>query len=158
MVASLVTNGSVLGFYVTRGAGEPTIATVPASQTVLQNRPASMSVTLTECTDFASYQWVFNKTNLIPDATNATYSIALAQASDAGQYEVIVGNIIGSVTSTPPAVLTVAGDTISRLMPLSAVRPYGQTTNVIVVLDELLYPQPAPKRRPITTSPISPAA
>jgi hypothetical protein len=59
-----------------------------------------------------SYHWQVNGTNLvnggrIGGATNATLTITNAQTSDDGGYSVIVTNSAGSVTSAPPAVLTV---------------------------------------------------
>jgi autotransporter-associated beta strand protein len=137
MDANLVTNGTVIGLYVTRGADKPNIATPPASQTVLQNRSVSMSVTLAECADIATYQWVKNATNVIQGATNATYSIQYAQLADEGSYTVIVSNEIGATTSAPPAVLAVTADTTPPI-PLSAARPNTPHTTVRVVFDELL--------------------
>jgi autotransporter-associated beta strand protein len=137
MVANLVTNGTVIGLYVTRGAALPAISTAPASQTVLENRSVTFSVTLTECAELAAYQWVFNGTNLIAGATSSSYTIPLAQLTDQGTYEVVITNAVGAVTSAPPAVLTVTADTVPPV-PLSAVRPYAQSTNVFVAFDELL--------------------
>jgi Regulator of chromosome condensation (RCC1) repeat len=44
-----------------------------------------------------TYRWRFNG-NPIPDATNGTYVIPSAQASDAGEYTVVVSNSLGVVT------------------------------------------------------------
>jgi autotransporter-associated beta strand protein len=137
MQANLATNGSVIGLYVTRGADVPNISANPASQTVLQNRPVSMSITLAECAEIASYQWVQNATNYIAGATNATYAIQYAQLSDAGSYTVVVTNATGAVTSSPPAVLTVIADTVPPV-PLSAARLINPPSSVRIIFDELL--------------------
>lgn len=83
----------------------PSITAPPASQTVVVGR----SLYLTESVSGSSplsYQWRRNGAN-ISAATNATYSVISVQASHAGNYEVVVSNSGGSVTSAPPAVLTV---------------------------------------------------
>ncbi len=81
----------------------PVITSQPQSLTVEPGAPAAFSVTATGTA--LRYQW---QRNLAPiaDATNATLSIAAAQAADAGSYRVIVFNPAASVTSSP-AVLTV---------------------------------------------------
>jgi autotransporter-associated beta strand protein len=137
MVANLFTNGTRIGLFVTRGADKPSIGTPPASQTVQQNHPFSLSVTLAECADFAGYQWVLNGTNILAGETNATFLRQFAQSSDAGSYTVIVTNPVGSVTSSPPAVLAVIPDNVPP-SPVSAMRPNTPQTRVVVVFDELL--------------------
>lgn len=52
-----------------------------------------------------TYQWRFNGV-AIGGATDSTYSIASAVTSDAGNYDVVITNFVGSVTSSV-AVLTV---------------------------------------------------
>ncbi|HEX3798591.1 MAG TPA: Calx-beta domain-containing protein [Verrucomicrobiae bacterium] len=53
----------------------------------------------------ATYQWYQNG-NLIPGATNSTYSITNLQMTDAGNYSVLVANATGSILSSN-ALLTV---------------------------------------------------
>lgn len=53
-----------------------------------------------------TYQWRFNGGN-ISDATNSTYAIVSADATNAGSYTVVVSNVLNSLTSAP-AVLTVS--------------------------------------------------
>jgi hypothetical protein len=53
------------------------------------------------------YQWRFNATNLIANATNSSLTISNVQPADAGGYHVVVTNTLGSATSQV-AVLTVA--------------------------------------------------
>ena len=72
------------------------------------------------------YQW--RKTgNLISGATNAVFSIAGALLSDAGNYDVIVSNFVGSVTSSI-VVLTVNQAAAGIITPPTASAIiYGQT-------------------------------
>jgi hypothetical protein len=74
-----------------------TVVTQPTSQTVAQGASASFSIAATG-TAAITYQWSFNGT-AIAGATNATYSIASSQPSNAGSYTVTVTNAGGSVTS-----------------------------------------------------------
>lgn len=60
----------------------------------------------------ATYQW-FHGTSPISNATNAVYNIVNATASDAGNYEVVVSNVAGSVTSQVYSVTVVAA-TLAR--------------------------------------------
>ncbi|MFO1488340.1 MAG: immunoglobulin domain-containing protein, partial [Verrucomicrobiota bacterium] len=46
------------------------------------------------------YQWYFNTNTPLPLQTNATCTFTNAQPSDAGTYQVIVSNFVGSVTSS----------------------------------------------------------
>lgn len=87
-----------------------TITTGP----VITNPPQSLSVTVGDNATFTvgasgatplSFQWRFNAVN-ISDATNASYTRANAQLTDAGNYTVVVTNASGSITSAV-AVLTV---------------------------------------------------
>ena len=85
----------------------PNILTNPVSMTVTAGMTATFSVAATGIPD-PSYQWLFNTTNTLAGATNATLSITNALACNAGAYSVIVSNGAGSVTSSS-ATLTVVG-------------------------------------------------
>jgi hypothetical protein len=88
----------------------PAITAQPSNQTVCVGAPASFSVTASGTGPF-SYQWRKNGA-AINGATNSSYNIAAAAASDAGSYDVVVTGACGSVTSsaasltinTPPSV------------------------------------------------------
>jgi len=90
----------------------PTIVTQPGSLDLYAGRPATFSV-LASGDAPLTYQWQFAGTD-IPGATNATYSIPSVSAANAGSYDVVVANLVGSVTSgtvsltvvAPPATLT----------------------------------------------------
>jgi len=61
--------------------------------------------------------------SVIPGATSPTYSIASVASPDAANYTVVVTNIFGVVTSTPPATLTVIAP------PVISQEPANQTNN-----------------------------
>jgi uncharacterized delta-60 repeat protein len=82
----------------------PIITQQPLSQTVTVGSNVSFSV-LVSGTPPLVYQWRKNGNN-IAGAAASFYSIAAAQAGDAGSYTVIVTNSAGMATSTP-ATLTV---------------------------------------------------
>jgi formylglycine-generating enzyme len=75
----------------------PAITTQPASASVLSGTLASFSVTATGTQP--TYQWRRNGVPIL-GGTSATYSIASVQTAQAGDYDVVVSNTAGSVTST----------------------------------------------------------
>jgi hypothetical protein len=81
-----------------------------------------------------SYQWRFNGTNDIPDATNASFTLYNAQAADAGRYSVEVTNIFGSMVSSNAVLLVdyppIADASATRSTVISA-----NGANATVVLD-----------------------
>jgi hypothetical protein len=81
----------------------PTIATQPASRTVV----AGFSTTLTVVASGSDlqYQW-FKDSGAISGATGSSFTITNAEAADAGDYYVVVSNSAGTVTSSA-AVVTV---------------------------------------------------
>lgn len=82
----------------------PVITQQPLSQTVTAGSNVSFSVLVSGTSPFI-YQWRKNGNN-IAGAAASSYSIAGAQAADAGTYTVVVTNSAGTATSTP-ATLTV---------------------------------------------------
>ncbi len=83
----------------------PFIITAPATQAAALGNSASLSVTAGGLGPL-SYQWRHNGTNL-PSNTGSALALPVIHSTDAGTYDVIVSNSGGSVTSTPPAVLSV---------------------------------------------------
>ena len=79
------------------------ITTQPQSQTVSAGSSATFSVVASG--QNLAYQWRFNGGN-IAGAASSSYTIANAQSGNAGNYDVVVSNGSGSVTSSV-AVLTV---------------------------------------------------
>ena len=108
---------------------DPAIVTQPASQTTYLGQTKSFSVGAVGLSSL-SYQWRATNsagggyTNLvnggpISGATSNVLTIAGVTANWALGYQVIVADANGSVTSTPPAVLTLlSGSPSYRIMPL----------------------------------------
>jgi len=82
----------------------PTIQTQPQSQTVTTGGSAQFSVTASG-RPAVTYQWYFGST-AINGATSSSYSLSNAQSGNAGNYTVVVSNLMGHVTSNG-ATLTV---------------------------------------------------
>jgi PKD repeat protein len=106
----------------------PNILTNPVSITVTAGMTATFNVAATGIPD-PSYQWLFNTTNVLAGATNASLSISIALAANAGAYSVIVSNGAGSVTSSPATLIVVGtGPTASfTTNPTSGTEPLGVT-------------------------------
>jgi hypothetical protein len=56
-----------------------------------------------------SYQWYFNATNLIPNATNTSYTIASTSPADSGDYFVVAQNAVATRTSAVATLTVVPG-------------------------------------------------
>ncbi|MFO1500089.1 MAG: hypothetical protein U1G07_17155 [Verrucomicrobiota bacterium] len=91
-----------------------TVALVTPTVPIITTQPVNQVVNEWQHTSFTlgvkgyplNYQW--RKDGLdIPEATSATYTLPFTPTSQAGNYTVVVRNSLGSVTSAPPAVLTV---------------------------------------------------
>jgi PKD repeat protein len=94
----------------------PVIQTQPVSLVVTTTQSASFTVVSTNGVPTPTYQWYFNNSTLISGATNATYTIASVSPANAGNYDVIIANAAGSVTSTN-AHLTVDSAMTATLTP-----------------------------------------
>jgi hypothetical protein len=85
----------------------PSITTQPTNLSVAVGQTATFLVVATnDCGGGLAFQWWFQSTNRLAAATNATFTRANAQLTDAGTYSVIVSNLAGSATSSV-ATLTV---------------------------------------------------
>lgn len=89
----------------------PTIITSPTNRTVAQGSTVTFVVGAMGTTPL-SYQWQKNGNNLlnsghISGVNNSALTISSALTNDNGAYSVIVTDSVGSVTSSPPAILTV---------------------------------------------------
>ena len=102
-------------------AATPMITSQPQSQTVTAGGSAQFSVTTTG-QPAVSYQWYLG-TTAISGAKSSTYNLSDVQSGNAGNYTVVVSNVIGSVTSNVAR---------SRSMP-RAVEALDQTAVVAVV-------------------------
>ena len=87
-------------------AALPVIVLPPASQEVSEGQAVSFRVTATGA---SSYRWLRNSAT-IEGATNASFSIASAQAGDVGVYSVRVSGAGGSVDSEGASLLTMPAD------------------------------------------------
>jgi Immunoglobulin domain/Immunoglobulin I-set domain len=103
----------------------PAIAAQPASQVVTAGQTATFSVTASGTAPF-SYQWLKNNAN-IGGATAASYTTPATIAGDSGaQFDVVVSNSAGSVTSTM-ATLTVNA---AAMAPAITTQPTNQSVTV----------------------------
>ena len=83
----------------------PQLLVQPESQSVVAGTNAVFFVAANGAPPL-SYQWL-QGSNLLAGATNATLVLSNVQPAQAGDYFVVVSNPSGSVTSAPPAALTV---------------------------------------------------
>ena len=110
-------------------AQTPTIISQPQSTT---NNNASAATFTVVATNAASYQWQFQGATM-PGATNTTLYLDDLTTNEAGSYTVVVtssGNI--SVTSSPPAILTIVQGTIIQWT--ISTYPNGSSSNFLVQL------------------------
>ena len=112
------------------GAVTPSILSEPRSVTVNNASAAAFTVVASNA---VAYQWLFQGTNRLPGATNATLSLDNVSSTQAGSYSVVViSSDNNAVTSTPPAVLTIVPGTIIQL----TISKYadGSSSNFLVQL------------------------
>ena len=95
----------------------PVILAGPASFTVGASSNAVFSVIATG-TQPLSYQWLFNG-NALVGASGSQYALSNAQAINAGNYQVVVTNNAGAITSA------VAALTVAPVAPYFLVQPTG---------------------------------
>ncbi|HNW70272.1 MAG TPA: immunoglobulin domain-containing protein [Bacteroidales bacterium] len=94
----------------------PVITAQPLAQTVCEGQSVSFSVTATGAT---SYQWQLTGSD-ISGATNSSYNIPSVSSGNAGNYQCIVTNACGSVTSNS-VTLTIGTEVTPAF---SAIGPY----------------------------------
>ena len=97
----------------------PSLVSPPVNQFVVAGSNATFNVTAIGSTNFG-YQWQFNGVS-IPKATNSSYTVTNASPANAGSYTVIVSNVVATVTSAPPATLTI------QSAPAITAQPTNQT-------------------------------
>jgi hypothetical protein len=102
----------------------PTIAVPPANQTVAVAGTATFTVQAAGVPPFY-YQWLFDGV-MLAKATNSTLTLTDISTNQGGSYAAIVTNAFGSVTSSPPAILTV----LAPSPPTITVQPGNQTVPV----------------------------
>ena len=112
--ATSVDNPSVFVTTTTTISG-PVINTQPVSQHDCSNGVITLSVAASYAT---GYQWKLNGTP-IPGATSATYSVATASSSNAGNYSVTVSNGTSTSVTSNVAVVAVGSNITSNPVNLS---------------------------------------
>jgi hypothetical protein len=112
----------------------PTITRGPESQRAVPGTTISFDVAATGSPPLR-YQWFCNGTAL-PHATNALLVMTNVRAARAGYDNVILGNAVGSVTSTPPANLLISNttDTIAPTLAVTWPLANGTVTNPTVTV------------------------
>ncbi len=95
-------------------AAVPTIDTQPASATNCPGTTATFIVAASSDSS-TNYQWYFNETNVLADATNASYAVVGVASLNAGGYSVVVTNNDGSVTSVVAQLVVNVATTASAL-------------------------------------------
>jgi hypothetical protein len=103
-----------------------TLLTQPASTKVNPGNSFTLSVSVAGTSPF-TYQWRKNGVP-ITGATSSSYSVASAQVANAGTYDVVVTNIVGSVTSNA-AVLSLNSGVVLTSQPAAVVvNPFAPAT------------------------------
>lgn len=113
----------------TPGPTPPLIASPPTGATVLAGRTATFSVGA-QGTPPLGYQWQFNG-NPIAGATNATFQLTNAQASNIGGYTVVVSNGYGATNASASLNVTPSGPFMVTA-PASLVLPANATARFSV--------------------------
>lgn len=116
------------GGYNTAVLGVPT-------RPIIHAQPVSQAVNVWQSAEFTvmargfalNYQWRKDGVELA-GATNATYSLQFAQTNQGGSYTVVISNPAGSVTSAPPAMLTVDATVAPGTVVAWGDNRWGQTT------------------------------
>ncbi|NML21758.1 DNRLRE domain-containing protein [Pseudoflavitalea sp. G-6-1-2] len=98
-------NNTVYKIVYAGGTSAPIITTQPANQVAVVGGSATFTVSVSG-SPAPTFQWRKGTTN-ISGATSASYTINNAQTTDAGTYNVVVTNSVGSVTSNN-ATLTIS--------------------------------------------------
>lgn len=108
----------------------PSITTQPVNQTNSVGANVSFFVTASGTVPLA-YQWRFYGTN-VSGATTNPFSISNIQASNAGNYTVVVTNAFGSVTSSVATLTLTTSPTISSNPQSQTVTVGGNATFTVV--------------------------
>jgi hypothetical protein len=98
--------GQPLTTAVAGSAVKPFITAQPQSLTLVAGFSSAFSVTASGTAPLG-YQWYQNG-GLLLGQTNSALPLPFVTLASAGSYAVVVSNLVGAVTSTPPAVLTVS--------------------------------------------------
>jgi PKD repeat protein len=111
----------------------PSVQTQPQSLTVTNAQSASFTVVSTNGVPAPTYQWFFNNGS-IGGATNATYAIASAVASNEGTYRVQISNTACSISSSN-ATLLVNSTMAAALTPSNSATAVCYDTPLYMTFD-----------------------
>ncbi|HZM05221.1 MAG TPA: immunoglobulin domain-containing protein, partial [Candidatus Saccharimonadales bacterium] len=113
------------------GLGQPpSFRTLPASQWVTAGAAAAFKATAIGSTP-AFYQWQLNGES-IPGATKSAYTIRATQDDSIGNYTVVVSNVVGVITNSPPAALNLQYEPAIIAGPSNETVTLGQTASFSV--------------------------
>jgi sugar lactone lactonase YvrE len=120
--------GSEVSAAATVGVGAiPIVTAQPSSQTILGGQTATLVVTA-DGTPLPTFQWRKDGVPIV-GATNPSFLVAAAQATDAGIYTVVATNDRGSVTSSAAAITV----NTSRIINLSIRSALGSNAALLTV-------------------------
>ena len=111
----------------------PSVSGQPADQTVVQGGFTSITVGATG-TKPLNYQWFFNETNAIDNATNATLLLTNIPLTAAGTYHAHVSNV-GGETNSNAATLTILPATLSLVLTQLWALPAGSSNYPFLTAD-----------------------
>lgn len=101
--------------------GPPAIVAQPAGLTNYNGTPATFTVSATGTAPLA-YQWRKDST-AIPHATNFTHYLPVIAPGDGGDYDVVITNAFGSVTSSVATLSVIVPPPNTRTVPLWNLAP-----------------------------------
>ena len=104
---------------------------------VIQGSNAMFTVTA-DGTDPLSFQWFFNQTNAITDATNACLTLCGVTQDQSGDYSVTVTDDFGSVTSD--ALISPFTPGAHQLCPVSRFQPRWEPNSELLAFPAGITP------------------
>ncbi len=110
--------------------GPPSISSQPSPQTIVAGTGAGFNVTASGTAPL-NYQWRLNGVNVanganVTGATSSALALSNVQTNSAGNYQVVITNVAGSVTSAVAALTVIVPPSFTS-QPLSATNPAGAT-------------------------------
>jgi hypothetical protein len=125
--SSLVSNQVWLDLVALTNPVLPEIVGQPTNQTVVAGSLVLLSASVLGTEPF-TFQWQRNGTN-VPGATQSSYSTGDAQAGHAGDYQLIITNAVGAVTSQVATLSVITSLARFTSQPLSQGAPLTSTVN-----------------------------
>jgi sugar lactone lactonase YvrE len=110
--------------------GPPSISAQPVSRTVLAGSNVSFSVTASGLATLY-YQWRFDEAEL-SGKTNASLSLTNVQSPNTGDYDVVITNVYGAITSVVVTLTVLPAAPVITTQAVSRVASVGQNVSLIV--------------------------